>query len=214
MAEDASIDDDRVGVALRPVGSSLPLGMAGLLGASLVLSGLQLGWISASQHTIAGVLVLCTGTALQSIAAVIAFAARDGVAGSSIGTLAAGWAASGFVLILSPAGSASTALGTLLLGLGVLLVLFATSVAVRKLVAAVAIGLAGVRFVTTGVFEMSSATVWQHVSGVAGLAVVAVAAYAAFAHELEDASQRAVLPIGRRQARNDPAREPGARPRL
>lgn len=207
-------DDPRIAVRLRPIGSSFPLGLSGLVAASLVLSGLELGWIASSERSTVGVMVLCTGAALQAVASLLAFAARDGAAGSAMGTLAAGWTASGLVLILSPSSSTSPALGMLLFALGGLLVLYAGAVGISKTVPACAVGLAALRFLAAGVYETSAATGWKHVSGVIGLAVVAVGAYAAVAQELEAAASRPVLPIGRRPTLNDPAREPGVRPNL
>ena|SRR5947209_1073567 len=207
-------EGDHIGVALRPLGSSLPLGLAGLAAASIVLSGHELGWISQTQRTTVGVLVLCAGAALQAVSSVLAFAARDGAAGSTLGTLASGWAATGIVFIVTAPGSTNGALGTLQLALGGMVLLFSTSVAASKLVPSLAVALAAVRFLTSGLYQVSANTTWEHVSGVIGLAVFGIAAYAAWALELEDARHRRVLPVGRRPTPNEPAREPGIRASL
>jgi hypothetical protein len=63
-------------------------------------------------------------------------------------------------------------------------------------------GLAAVRFGLTGVYELSSATFWQHAAGIVGLVVAAGAAYCVLAFELEGQQHRPVLPTLRRgQAR-------------
>jgi hypothetical protein len=87
---------------VRPLGSPMPLGLAGLAVASLLLSGVDLGWIPPAQSTLVGVLVLCTGGALHAVSSLIAFRARDGATGSSMGLLASGWTAIGLSHLLAP----------------------------------------------------------------------------------------------------------------
>jgi len=191
--------------------------MAGLTIASLVLAGRQLGWIPLTETMVVAVTILCTGAAMQAVAAVFAFASRDGGSGTTMGLLAAGWAVSGLGLLLGSPGSTSPALGTALLGVGALLLLL-VAVLTAKLAAAVAVGLAGARFALTGVHQVAGSAAWAHIAGIVGLAVVAVGGYAAVALALADEHDRAVLPVGRRGAEaNRPsglAGEPGVRPSL
>ncbi len=185
-------------VVLRPLGTPLPLGLTGLAIASLVFSGVDLGWIPTAQAHDAAVAVLAGALPLQTLACLFAFPARDGPTAGANALLAATWAAFCLVQLDSPAGAISGALGLQLTVAGSLLIGMAAAQALGKPLVAAAIALAGARFVLTGVYELGGATEWQDAAGALGLAVAAVAAYAVVALELEDALDREVLPTFRR----------------
>jgi uncharacterized protein len=67
--------------------------------------------------------------------------------------------------------------------------------ACSKVNASVVMGLAAGRFAVTGMYELTGSIHWQNVVGPSGLAL---ALNAALALELEAATQRTVLPVGRR----------------
>ena len=85
---------------------------------------------------------------------------------------------------------------------------------------------AGLRFVVTGLYQLTAAEAWEDTAGVIGLCLAALALYAAYAAELEDVLRRPVLPLGRRGAGAravetpyaeqiaDVGREPGVRRQL
>jgi succinate-acetate transporter protein len=198
---------------VRPLGSPMPLGLAGLAVASLLLSGVDLGWIPPAQSTVVGVLVLCTGGALQAVTSLIAFLARDGATASSMGLLSSGWMAIGLCHLVAPPAQSLEALGTLLLGIGVLAMLFCVGMASSKLLPALVIGLGGSRFVLTAVAELSAGGAWKTATGIVGLVVCVLAAYAAWALDLADAG-RPLLPFGRRSTTSELSREPGVRGKL
>jgi len=197
-------------VSLRPIGSPMGLGFVGLATATLVVAGLQLGWVSADERTLVGALVIAFAVPLQLIASVLSFLGRDGTAGTGVGTLAATWLSIGVVLILSPPGSLSGALGLLLLASGTALILLAGLAGLSKLVPALVLLLAGTRFVLGGVYQLGAGAAWQDASAVVGLALSAAALYAAWAMELEDARGRTVAPLGRRGRGRDALDEPFA----
>ena len=82
-----------------------------------------------------------------------------------------------------------------------------------KLVPAAVMGLAGVRFVVTGIYELQASPTWKSAAGWVGLALAVLALYAALALELEASHGRTILPLGRRGP-VDVAVEPGVRPQL
>jgi succinate-acetate transporter protein len=185
-------------VVLRPLGSALPLGFAGLAIASLLLSGLDLGWVPQTQRHALAAAILAGALPLQTASLVFALPARDGAAATATGLQAAAWASIGVIHALTPPGSTSAALGLGLLAIGPLLMLSAPAQAFGKPLVAFVFALAGARFVLTGIYELSAASGWQDASGAVGLAVVAVAAYCIAAFELEAARDRPVLPTLRR----------------
>lgn len=199
---------------LRPLATPLPLGFLGQAVASWAFACLQLSWIGGEQsHTVAlGVLVFTVP--LQAAASAFGVLARDPVAATGTGLLAGGWAVIAAVTVASPAGSTSTGLGVLLVGVAGVLLLPA-AVALPRLAAGAVLLLSVVRFGVTGVAELLASQSWLHASGWVGLALSATSCYAAVAFETEAATGRAWLPIGRLSApQRDLAAEPGVRSQL
>lgn len=186
-------------VMMRPMGTPLPLGLTGLAIASLVFSGIDLGWIPGAQGHDAAIVVLASAVPLQTLACVFALPARDGPTAGTNALLAATWTAYCVVRLGTPAGASSPALGLQLLVAGPLLIGMASAQGLGKPFIGAAVALAGARFVISGVSELSGAVGWQDAAGALGLAVAAIAAYAVVALELEDAQDRQVLPTFRRE---------------
>src|SRR5690242_1612396 len=67
-------------IFLRPLGSPLPLGLSGLAVASLLVSGLDLGWVPASAGHQVGMLLLVGAVPLQLLACAFALPARAAAA--------------------------------------------------------------------------------------------------------------------------------------
>lgn len=197
-AHGAAVDHLAARVFLRPLGSPLPVGLAGLAVASLLLSGLDLGWVSVTECKHVGALLLVTAVPLQAVALGFALLARDGAAATGMGVLATSWAAIGVAHLLSPAGSTSKALGLVLLAVGALLLGAGGAQAIGKPLPGLAVVLAAARFVLTAIYQLTSVEGWQNVSGVAGLVVLAVAVYLVWALQLEDTKNRPILPTARR----------------
>jgi uncharacterized protein len=185
-------------VVLRPIGSPFPFGLAGLTIASLLVTGLDVGWIPVAESRQVGFLLLVTAVPLQAVAAAVSFPARDGAAAASMGVLSATWAATGLAHLTSPPGSTSTALGLVQLASAALLLTSATTQATGKLLTAVVVGLAAVRFAFTGLYELRASGRWQNASGAVGIAVAALALYAVWALQLEDERDSGILPTLRR----------------
>jgi succinate-acetate transporter protein len=212
-------------VVLRPIATPLPLGFLALALATAVFSAVQLGWIPPTEGRVAALTALAATVLLQAIASVVGFLARDPVAATGMGVLAGTWGTLGLTTLTSPPGTASKGLGVVLITAG--LAMFVPAVAgAAKLVPASVMGLAGVRFLVTGAYELTGSATWKTAAGWVGLALAVLAFYAALALELEGAKARTVLPAGRRGPAEsavrgqgsldvaDLAREPGIRPQL
>jgi uncharacterized protein len=185
-------------VVLRPVASPLALGFLALAAATFVLAGLQLGWVEQAEGHKAALVILAFTVPLQFLASVIGFLARDGIAATGMGLLSGIWLAVSLVMLSSPPGSKSDALGMFLLMGGVAMWVPGLNSFSAKVVPALVLSTAGLRFFLGGLHQLTGDETWENVAGVVGLALAGLAVYAAFAVELEDTHKREVLPLGRR----------------
>lgn len=186
-------------VTLRPIGNPLPLGFLALAAGTLLVSGLQLSWLEPSEGHKVALMLLAFVFPLQLLTSIFGFLARDAVAGVGMGILAGTWASVGVVKLTSEAGTTSEALGLLLLVAGAAMLVPAAGGAVGKLVPALVLATAGLRFALTGGYELGSDG-FQDVAGVVGVVLAGLAFYAALAMMLEDVQRREVLPLLRRGA--------------
>lgn len=187
-------------VVLRPIGNPLPLGFLGLSVATLVLAGLNLGFLPSSEQHQVALILLVFAFPLQAVATVFGFLARDAVVASGIGVQAGSWATIGILLLTSPPGRRSDTLGLFLIVAATALLSAVAVAAHSKLVPALVMAGTSVRFALTGVFEWSGQAVWKHASGWEGLALAGLALYAAVALDLESVRHRTVLPLLRHGA--------------
>jgi succinate-acetate transporter protein len=212
-------------VVLRPIGSPLPLGFLGLFVATLSFSAVQLGWVAQAQGSTVALAALVLTVPVQLIASVFGFLARDPVAGTGMGILAGTWATAGLATLTSPPGATSPGLGVVLLCSGAAMLVPAAG-GRQKTVAASVMALSSLRFMVTGVAEVSGAPGWMTLAGWTGVVLAALSLYAALAFELEGTDRRDVLPLWRRGAAksavqddedaqlSDVAHEPGVRKQL
>jgi succinate-acetate transporter protein len=199
-------------VMLRPIGSPVPLGMAGLAGACLVTSGSELGWIAVSEATQVALALLAFAFPLQLIASILAFLGRDAVVGTTLGVLAATWLGDALIHLSMPPGTHSGALGLLLLMSSALVAAGSASAAPQKSVPALVFAVASIRFALLGVFNLGGSSSWQDAAAATGLALLVLAGYTVLAALLEGTHGRSVLPMGRHG--HDVVPEAGVREQL
>jgi hypothetical protein len=185
-------------IVLRPLAGPLTIGFLGLAAATFVRAGLELGWVEPTEGKKVALVTLAFTVPLQLLASVIGFLARDGVAATGMGLLAGIWLATALVTYTSTPGSTSDALGLFLVVAAFAMWIPAAAAVSSKLVPALVLATAGLRFLVTGVHQLTGDEGWENAAGVVGLALVAFAAYAALAAELEDVGKRTLLPLGRR----------------
>jgi succinate-acetate transporter protein len=193
--------DQRARVTLAPIASPLPLTFVGLLIASTILSGLELGWIPKSQLHETGWALIAVPIPLQLIAAIFGFHGRSASAATGSSALAAAWLGIALDLITKPPGSPtpSYAVGMLAFAVGAALLIPALADATGgSLLPALTLAAAAVRLLLTGIAGITHAGGVTEATGIAGVVVAGIALYAALALELEGATQRAVLPTLRR----------------
>jgi uncharacterized protein len=185
-------------IVLRPIGNPLPLGFLALAGGTLVVSGLQLGWLQQEEGRQVGIILLAFVVPLQFLTSIFGFLARDVVAGTGMGILAGTWLSIALVQLDSRPGATSDALGLLLLLAAVAMLVPAAASATGKLIPAAVLATTAVRYATTGLYEITAGESWKDIAGIVGLVLCALAVYAALAMALEDARRQSVLPLGRR----------------
>ena len=185
-------------VTLRPIAGPLALGFFGLAAATFVTSGLQVGWVEPTEGKQIALCILAFTVPLQFTASLFGFLARDGVAATGMGLLSGIWAAVSLVTLTGKPGSTSDALGLFLLVAGPALWAPASAALASKRVVALVLATAGLRFLVTGLYQLTANEAWENAAGVIGLVLAAIAIYAAYAAEFEDVLKRPVLPLGRR----------------
>lgn len=184
-------------IVLRPIANPLSLGFLGLAGATLSAAGLELGWIPPGEHLLTGLVVLIFAPTLQLIACVFGFLGRDAVAATGMGVMAATWAVIGIAILIGKPG-ANAALGTLLMVSSAGVLLSANTAAHSKVVPALVMATTGLRFFTTGLYQLTAVADVKLAAGVLGCVLSAEALYAAIALEIEDVRRQTVLPTLRR----------------
>jgi succinate-acetate transporter protein len=189
---------ERITINLRPIGGPAAIGFLGLAAASLVMAGLQVGWVAADQGRQVALVLIGFVFPAQFVAGIFSFLARDGVAATAMSTLSLTWLVTGLVTAGAKPGSTSAALGLFLVFSAAAMALTALTAALSKLVPAVVFLVASLRFVTTGVYHLGAGEGWKVGSAVVGLVLFLLAMYAAWATELEEALGRPLLPLGRR----------------
>jgi len=203
-AETAAVDEARrrvealTRITVRPIASPVALGLFGLAAATLVVSGLQLGWVDAAEGKKVGLILIAFAFPAQLLASIWSTLARDGVASTAMGVLALTWLSTGLVLLTSGPGQTSDALGLFLLFAATAMTLTGLVAAISKLALGVTFVTAGLRLLLGGLHQLTGDEGWENAAGIVGLALFALAVYGAFAAELEDAQGKSVLPIGRR----------------
>jgi uncharacterized protein len=187
----------RVRVVLRPVAGATSLGLFGLAGAALALSGLQLGWVPVQNAAQVGIVLVAFAFPAQVITGLLSFWARDGATATVMSILGLSWLVIGTVTITSAPGARSEALGLFLVLSAVAVGLTGITAGLTKYVMAIVLMTASVRFLLTGLFQLFGGEGWKTASGLLGLLLALLAVYAAWATELEDATGKTVLPTGR-----------------
>ena len=185
-------------VNLRPIASPMPIGFIGLAGGTITLAALNLGWIPKSEGTNVALALIAFVFPLQLSAAIFGILSRDGVTGTAMGVLAGTWLTIGLVMLTSPPGSTSDALGVLLMVAAVAMLWPAAGAWLSKLVPATVLTLAALRFASSGMYQLTASDSWADTTGWIGIVLGAAALYAALASLLENVSKKTVLPMGRR----------------
>jgi len=158
----------------------LPLGFLALAVGTLLLATLNLGWLEPADGRDVAVALVAFVAPLQLTAALMGFQLGEVVPATAMAILAGTWTTIAVVMLASPPGGTSAALGTeLLLSAGALLVAALMAGARGAALPAAVITTAATRFATTGGYELTGSRSWAHAAGWLGLALAALATVAA-----------------------------------
>ena len=185
-------------IFLRPVATPFPLGFMALSTASLLVAGLELGWYGGADRTMVAVALIAFCAPLQLLASLFGFLARDTAAATGFGVQGGTWLVVGIGLLLSAPGAVDHALGVLLVAAAAWVLLCALGSALGKLLPAAVLLLTSLRFLLTGLHELTASAGVGDAAAIVGLILVALAAYVAFALEVENLQRRTLLPLARR----------------
>jgi succinate-acetate transporter protein len=189
-------------ITLRPIANPLPLGFLALAGGTLLLSGLQLGWVEPTESHTLGLIVIAFVVPLQFLTAIFGFLARDVAAGTGMAILSGTWLSIGLVTLTNAPGTTSDALGLLLI-LAAIAMLVPAAAASGKLVAATVLVTTALRFASTALYQLTGSGTWKTTAGIVGIALSALAIYTALAMALEESNRRTMLPLLRRKTGAD-----------
>lgn len=172
---------------MRPLANPLPLGFLGLAGGTLLLSGLQLGWLAPADSRPTAAIVIAFVVPVQLIASVFGFLRDDVAAGTGMGVLSGTWLAIGITTLTAAPGSTSDPLGLFLFLAAAAMAIAAAAAATVSALAAAVITTTVVRFAVTGVYQLTGSGVWKDLSGVVGLVLCALAVTVALVLAVEGA---------------------------
>jgi succinate-acetate transporter protein len=188
----------QVRVTVRPYGSVVPLGFLAFGIGMFLFAAYDAPWVKPTEaHTIGLMLVTFVGP-LEAVAAVIAFLARDTLAGVALGLFAGSWLLTGFATLQATPGQLSAAQGYFLIAFSVAVLLLATVAWLGQPLIAALLTVSVVRGLLSAVYQLGGGADWNHVAGWLALAIFCVAMYGGLAFLLEDAKGVAILPLGRR----------------
>lgn len=187
----------RTTITLRPLASPLPLGLFAFSIGSFLLGLSQLGVFAVQEQTTVYLMCAVFVAVPQFLASVMAFLAREPIVATLLGLLAVSWPTQ-YAVALSSGSPTSGPRGALFLALGVTLLLLAVPGLTAKPLVSALVVVASLRFVAGGLYDLTSTTGWERVSGSLALVVVLLGGYLAVALVYEDVRHRTVLPVGRR----------------
>ncbi len=190
----------QVRVTVRPYGSVVPLGFLAFGVGMFLYAAFDAPWIPATQGKDIGLMLVTFVAPLEGVAAVLAFLARDTIAGVALGLFAGSWLLTGFATMQAKPGQLSPAQGYFLIGFAVAVGLLSIVAWLGQPLIAVLLTIATVRSVFAGIYQLGGGAGWNHTAGWIALAIYCIAMYGGLAFLLEDARGHAVLPLKRRGA--------------
>jgi hypothetical protein len=188
----------QVRVTVRPYGSVVPLGFLAFGIGMFLYAAYDAPWVPATQGKDIGLMLVTFVAPLEGTAAVLAFLARDTLAGVALGLFTGSWLLTGFATMQAQPGTLSSAQGYFLLAFTIAVFLLSCVAWLGQPLIAALLTVATARSLASAIYELGGGKGWNHLAGWIALAIFCVAMYGGLAYLLEDAKGKAVLPLGRR----------------
>jgi succinate-acetate transporter protein len=188
----------QVRITVRPYGSVVPLGFFAFGIGMFLYAAFDAPWVPATQGRDIGLMLVAFVGPLELIAAVIAFLARDTMAGVALGLFAGSWLLTGFATMQAKPNTLSSAQGYFLIAFCIAVGLLSLVAWLGQPLIATLLSVSVVRGVLSAVYQLGGGRGWNQTAGWLALAIFCVAMYGGLAFLLEDAQGRAILPLGRR----------------
>lgn len=188
----------QVRVTVRPYGSVVPLGFLAFGIGMFLYAALDAPWVKPTEtHTI-GLMLVSFVAPLEAVATVIAFLARDTMAGVALGLFTGSWIMTGLATMQATPGVLSPAQGYFLIAFTIAVLLLASVSWLGQPLIAVLLTVSSLRAILSAVYQLGGGQGWNETGGWLALGIFCVAMYGGLAFLLEDAKGVAVLPLGRR----------------
>lgn len=188
-------------IVVRPLGNPLPLGMFSFGIGMLLLAAESAGWAPVSEDMQIGILLAAFVFPLEAVATVIAYIARDTLAGTVLGLFTTSWLALGLIQITGRPGALSTIEGIYLLAFAAAVASLALIASLGKPLIALTLMLSAARAVLFGLYELTGTPGLERAAGIVAAAIAAVAWYGGgTAFAFEEMRGRPLLPVLRRGA--------------
>ena len=188
----------QVRVFVRPYGSVVPLGFFAFGIGMFLYAAYDVEWVKATDARTIGLIFVSFVGPLEALAAVIAFLARDTMAGVALGLFTGSWFMTGFATMQAEPGELSAAQGYLLIAFTIAVLLLSVVAWMGQPLIASLLTAAAARGACAAAYQLGAGKGWNHLAGWIALAIYCIAMYGGLAFLLEDAKGHAVLPIGRR----------------
>ncbi|HVU79318.1 MAG TPA: GPR1/FUN34/YaaH family transporter [Gaiellaceae bacterium] len=188
----------QVRITVRPYGSVVPLGFFAFGIGMFLYAAFDAPWVPATQGKEIGLMLVAFVGPLELISAVIAFLARDTMAGVALGLFAGSWLLTGFATMQAKPNTLSSAQGYFLIAFCIVVALLSLVAWLGQPLIAMLLTVSAVRGVLAAVYQLGGGRGWNQTAGWLALAIFCVAMYGGLAFLLEDAHGRAILPLGRR----------------
>lgn len=190
----------QVNIVLRPLGSALPLGFFAFGTGMALLASTDIPIVPRSELHPMAIMLLSFVAPLEILASVLAFLARDGMAGTGLGLFAASWATVGLQDLLAKPGSTLAVFGLYLICFAVVVALLGAVALRGQPLLGTLLVVSSLRTVLAGIYEITSRQAVFTTAGILALVITVIAYYGAVAFLLEDSERRTILPLGRRAA--------------
>src|SRR5437763_4055964 len=167
----------QVRVTVRPYGSVVPLGFLAFGIGMFLYAALDAPWVKQAEAPTIGLMLVSFVAPLEGIATVIAFLARDTMAGVALGLFTGSWIMTGLATMKAKPGELSAAQGYFLIAFTIAILLLASVSWLGQPLIAILLTVASARGLTSAVYQVGGGRGWNHVSGWIAFVIFCVAMY-------------------------------------